>query len=235
MPGLSSCRGHRFAHRSVDLFLHLHGPLQIGSVEHHGSHGHIVLHQVDAPRRLVEIEALAEGMQFVELGGIEPVLDGHRALQGKVLVFLEGDVLEADALEGIDILLPELLEQQLYVGLHHPGITGAPPLVVAAQVGKVEVVVAVVHQVARETGGVQVLALVGDIGQGDVQLLAFGALLDSELVLLVGSFRSHPLLDRRQLHYLRGGYRGTLAGRLGRFYHHTLRASTGVSKPSSST
>ena len=151
-----------------------HGVLEGAAVEAQRLCWQVVAGDLQLQHWRVEVFALMEAVQLVELCHVEAQLHQRGVLQGKPLSLLEGDVLHCHVGHRVQVVVAKLVERHLRVGLHQVVVACGPlaVLVAACHVGEVEEVVAVVHQHRVERGGVQVLDLAGLVGEHDVEHLA---------------------------------------------------------------
>ena len=220
---------HRFA---IGLFggsLFAHGSLQVAAVYHHLAHWQVVLHYVERYHGRVEVHIVVETMQFVELGGVESILHQSGIFQLERLILLECHILHSHAVHFGQCLAGELFEQHLYVRLHYAVKAGFPhaALIVARHVAEIEVIIAVVHQIGIEFGGIEMLNLSRLVGKHHIEHLAgFG--------LFYRQCSRHGLWSR-SLHFLAlGGHYGAVVGgglRLALLHHHYLTQKHRCLKP----
>ena len=214
----------RFGGGCIDRLLLHQGILQILGRDVHLA-GKLVIahHVVEQSRRLEEIARL-ESVQLVELHGVDAQLHAHGRLEDKRRAVLEGNELDTDALVVVQLGFLELLQEVLHVRLHHPVRTHAPGVSLRAEVGVIEVIVGVVHQISLERRGADGFDVHRHEGQEDVQSVAragFGLAIGGYLRLFYLGFRLHGafgfflFLGSR----LRGGSGDVVVIGL---YHHTF-------------
>ena len=117
-------------------------------------------------------------MQLIELHGVDAQLYVNGLLDEERLVALVGCELQTDAFHLVERLPSELLDEEFRVGLYLAHQTNAPSVALCHEVGKVEVVVAVVHEVGLEAGLHHLQRVDGYEGQVGRQLVAALPLLD---------------------------------------------------------
>lgn len=139
-------------------------------------------------------------------------LYGDGVFQGIGFSLLEGNQLHADALQLSQLLLAELLQEDLGVGLHQALVAACPAARLPVHVVEREVIVAVVDEIGLVAALLEVFRVGGQEGQIDVEPLSLGGL---------GRFLLGLWLGLR----LRGGlYRPWRLGAVGAVYLHLLLA-----------
>ena len=156
----------------LTLFL-AHGSLEFAAVDVHHACRAVVGHNLELDDGIFEVLAGMEAMQLVELGDIEPHFYQCRVLESEALALLECHILHSHMGHAVEVVVPELVELQLYVGLYNAMIAGGPlqRLVATGHIGEIQIVIAVVHQIGIKGGGVQVFEFLGIIGEHHIEHL----------------------------------------------------------------
>ena len=149
-----------------------HRLLQRFGIDHHGIGRPIIAHEWKHQRRLGEKLALAESMQFVELGGVHPKGDVERCFERKSLVGFEGEELHGEAFEFGKGIVAELFEENLLVRLHHPFMTQPIGGAFLREEKETDVKIAVVDQIGFKLRGGELLGIDGQKTKEEIELIA---------------------------------------------------------------
>ena len=168
--------------RAVEALFLLHGALELAAVDAHLAGWTVVGDNLHGDDRHVKVGILVEAMHLVELGDVEALLDEGGILELEALALLECHILHGHMGHAVEVVVAELLEFDLDVGLDDAVVAGLPlaVAVAAGHIGEIEEVVAVVDQRGIEGGRVQVLDLARLISQHYVEHFALGGLLDGQ-------------------------------------------------------
>ena len=96
-------------------------------------------------------------MQLIELHHIDAQFHAASRFQRKGLAILESHQLYTDTLQVVQTRLIKFLDEELSIWLQHTMRAGTPRAILTSQVGIIEKVVAVVHQIGLKSGGTHCL------------------------------------------------------------------------------
>ena len=111
-------------------------------------------------------------MQLVKLHHIDAKLHTDGWLQGKRTIVFERKQLDSHTFMLIEGGFLELFQQQLGVGFHQTVRTNGPSLALGAEVGVIQIIITVVHQIGFKGSGTYSLDVLGHESQVNIEHIA---------------------------------------------------------------